>query len=203
MIDRPAPGDDKSVDSAFAAAPAIASAPRVAAAEGATTVTSFIRTEFPHVWRALRRFGLSAADADDAAQQVFLVALRRFDDIRPGSERAFLYGVAANVAWKVRRGAARRPEDGDEMDEYPDRISSADDLLDQRRARELLDRVLDGLEHDVRVIFVLHEIEGMTGAEIASALGIPPGTVASRLRRGREAFASRLQRLRSATGERI
>jgi RNA polymerase sigma-70 factor (ECF subfamily) len=161
-----------------------------------------VRAEFPYVWRALRRFGLSAVDADDAAQQVFLVAVRRFTDIRPGSARAFLYGIAANVAWKVRRGAARRPEDGAEMDEYADRRSTAEDLLDQRRARELLDRVLDGLEHDVRVVFVLHEIEGLTTAEIANALDIPPGTAASRLRRGREAFTSRLQRLRSQTGER-
>jgi RNA polymerase sigma-70 factor (ECF subfamily) len=56
--------------------------------------------------------------------------------------------------------------------------------------------VLEGLPEDLRTVFVLFEGEGLTTAEIASALGISMGTVASRLRRSREAFAARVERLR-------
>jgi RNA polymerase sigma-70 factor (ECF subfamily) len=160
-----------------------------------------VAAEIAHVWRALRRFGLPASDADDAAQQVFLIAARRLDDIEAGKQRAFLYGVAANVALKARRGAARRREDPLDVD-APDPRPNAEELVDHRRARECLDRILDGLDHDLRVVFVLHEVEGLATSEIAGALGIPPGTAASRLRRAREAFAARLARLRLQLGGR-
>ena len=48
--------------------------------------------------------------------------------------------------------------------------------------------MLDGLTDDLRVSFVLYELEGLSSPEIATLLGIPLGTVASRLRRAREAF---------------
>ncbi len=161
---------------------------------------ALVLAHFPAVWRALRRFGLSAADADDAAQQVFLSAVRRLDQIEPGRERAFLCGVAANVAFKFRRGAARRRED---LEDFEDRAGSepnAEQLLELRRARELLDQLLEALEQDVRIVFVLYELEELSAPDIAEALAIPLGTVASRLRRGREQFARGLARYRIRTG---
>jgi len=161
---------------------------------------ALVLAHFPAVWRALRRFGLSAADADDAAQQVFLSAVRRLDQIEPGRERAFLCGVAANVAFKARRSAARRREELDDFENRAGSEPSAEQLLEQRRARELLDRLLATLEQDVRIVFVLHELEELTAPDIAEALAIPLGTVASRLRRGREQFARGLARYRIRTG---
>src|SRR5512145_2850432 len=64
--------------------------------------------EFDLVWRVLRRLGLSPADADDAAQDVCLVALRRDAEIRPEKRRAFLTATAVNVATTLRRTVARR-----------------------------------------------------------------------------------------------
>jgi RNA polymerase sigma-70 factor (ECF subfamily) len=61
-------------------------------------------------------------------------------------------------------------------------------LAGQRRACEQLDRVLDALPLELRSVFVLFELEGMTSPEIASVAGLPLGTVASRLRRARERF---------------
>src|SRR5262249_27184818 len=55
------------------------------------------------VWRSLRRFGVPAADVDDATQQVFLIANDKLPKIHPGSERSFLVGVATRVASHVRR----------------------------------------------------------------------------------------------------
>jgi RNA polymerase sigma-70 factor, ECF subfamily len=163
---------------------------------------ALVFAHFGAVWRALRRFGLSAADADDGAQQVFLGAVERLDQIEPGRERAFLYGVAANVAFKIRRSAARRREELDDFENCTDPAPNGEELLERRRAREVLDRILEALEHDVRVVFVLHEIEELTSPEIAEILDIPLGTVASRLRRGREQFARRLAQFRKRTGGR-
>jgi RNA polymerase sigma-70 factor (ECF subfamily) len=79
------------------------------------------------------------------------------------------------------------PEDG---------APSAEELIDRRRARVLLDEVLESLPMEVRAVFVLFELEEMTLSEIAALLGIPPGTAASRLRRGRELFQSAVARLK-------
>src|SRR5690242_16242078 len=59
------------------------------------------------IWRLVRRLGLSAGSADDAAQHVFLVAAERLTDIKPGSERAFLFGTALRVARSQSRSDRR------------------------------------------------------------------------------------------------
>jgi RNA polymerase sigma-70 factor, ECF subfamily len=158
-------------------------------------VDVFVRTHHAFVWRVLRRNGLAPADADDAAQKVFLVAIERLSDILAGSERAFLYRTAAHVASKALRSVRRRPDtaaigDREESDHRP----LPDVLLDQRRARELLDRVLGELPDDLRAALILFDLEGLTKQEVAEALGIPPGTVASRVRRAREEVEARVLR---------
>src|SRR5438094_10600614 len=65
---------------------------------------------FDFIWRSLRRFGLSDDRADDAAQQVFMIASRKLDSIQPESERSFLFGTAMRVASDLRRSAAYRRE---------------------------------------------------------------------------------------------
>ena len=75
---------------------------------------------------------------------------------------------------------------------------ATEQLTGQKRQRELLDGVLDGLDGDLRSVFVLYEIEELTMAEIAAALEIPPGTVASRLRRARALFSERVRALELA-----
>jgi len=62
----------------------------------------------------------------------------------------------------------------------------------------LLDQILSEMDPDLIATFVLFELEGMSTAEIADALEVPPGTVASRLRRGRQAFRARASRLEQA-----
>ena len=159
-------------------------------------VSELVRREFRFVWRLLRRLGLTESDADDAAQQVFLIAERRFGDLRPGRERSFLYTTAFHVASKARRSIERRREDlGSEVEPEPDPGTSLEDLVDRRRARELLDTILDRLPLDLRAVFVLHEIEELSTTEIAEVVGVPVGTAASRLRRARELFAERVRRL--------
>jgi RNA polymerase sigma-70 factor (ECF subfamily) len=156
---------------------------------------------YDFTWRQLRRLGLPPASAEDAAQQVFLVASRRLDDIKPGSERSFLFATARRVASDARRSAATRRETAQsELPERADLSPLADELLDRSRARAQLDRVLDGLSDDLRSVFILFELEGLMTTEIAALLELPMGTVASRLRRAREEFHAIIHRLR-ARGE--
>ncbi len=159
---------------------------------------TLVRAEFAYVWRLCRRLGLPDGDADDAAQQVFLTAARRLSVVREGSERAFLYGVAVNVAAKWRTAHARRRETSDaSLESIESVLPSAEDLLTEESERRLLDALLDTMPDDLRTVFVLHEIEQQTAPQIAEVLGVPLGTAASRLRRAREDFAARLARFRA------
>ena len=158
---------------------------------------------YPFIWRLLRRLGIPADRADDAAQEVFVVASQRIDDIAVGSERSFLFGTALRVAKSARRASVReQPNDGLEVELDP--RPAPDELTEQKRARELLDRILLGLDEELRVVFILFEIEGFTTPEIAETLDVPLGTAASRLRRAREAFEQHVARIeakqRNATG---
>ncbi len=172
-------------------------------ARGESRFRALQEAHFELVWRSLRRLGVPEADVDDALQQVFLVASQRLDTITPGKERAFLFGTAMRVASHTRRTLSRRPEVlDDDSDAHVDRSASIEDAIDQRRARAMLDRVLDALPIDVRAVFVLFELEGMTIAEIASMLELPMGTAASRLRRGRELFSAEVAREQARTQRR-
>ena len=139
------------------------------------------------VWRFLRRMGVPADGADDAAQQVFLIALEALPRIVLGSERAFLYSTAVWIAHGMRR-KREREVGGVDIDLAGSAVSAPDELTDQKRAREVLDRLLEGMELDTRTVFVLFEFDGFTVPEVAKVLAIPVGTAASRLRRSREQF---------------
>jgi RNA polymerase sigma-70 factor (ECF subfamily) len=145
------------------------------------------------VARVLRNAGTPQADIDDEVQRTFIVAARRLDDVRPGAEKGFLFRIALNLAAHVRRSLARRREVlSEETPERIEAIATPEHLTDQKRMRELLDRVLEQMDVDLRRVFVLYEFEEMNMSEIADVLGIPRGTVASRLRRAREVFRGRL-----------
>jgi len=179
-----------------------ASGPRIASAPSErdhARVAHILRAHFRDVWRMVRRFGVPENSADDATQEVFIVAARRLADITPGSERPFLLATAVRVAANLRRSLGTRREcaEDEQTSEGVDPRPSAEALLDQKRLRQMLDRVLDGLSDDLRVSFVLYELEGLSSPEIATLLGIPLGTVASRLRRGREAFEIEVARLKA------
>jgi len=168
------------------------------ASGNAEELDALVRTNFEFVWRLLRRLGLPESDADDAAQQVFTIACRRFGAIQKGSERSFLYGCALNGASKWRAARARQ-RDRYEVDaevlesEHP----CGDELLDRHKARRLLDEILDSMPEELRTVFVLFEFEELTSNQIAEILGVPRGTAASRLRRAREDFEKRVTRVES------
>lgn len=147
------------------------------------------------VWRTLRRYGLDAEAAADIGQQAFVVAIERIDDIRFGSERAFLVGTALRLAASARRKSARWQLEA-QMDAHV-RSLAKDQPEVQTRNLQLLDLALSQLDAGLLEVFVLFDIEGLSAPEIAQALSIPTGTVASRLRRARAEFRAVALRLES------
>jgi RNA polymerase sigma-70 factor (ECF subfamily) len=153
---------------------------------------------YQFVWRSIRRLGVAEQAADDAAQQVFVRAAEKIVCIVPGCERAFLFQTAVRVAMAVRRTYAQRREAmvGEELDDIVDAAPLPDEAAQTRQFRDYLDQLLDALPMDLRIVFILYEIEGLGSPEIAEMLTIPVGTVASRLRRARAAFGANAARLR-------
>jgi RNA polymerase sigma-70 factor (ECF subfamily) len=148
-----------------------------------------VAAHLPAVWRVLRRNGVPGADADDATQRVFLVLSRKLAEVPAGRELPFLLRTAVLVASETRRSHRRRREVSDPSPEVHLSTSPGPEReLLQREALSQLDAVLAELDESVRAVFVLYELEEMTMAAIAETLELPPGTVASRLRRARERF---------------
>jgi RNA polymerase sigma-70 factor, ECF subfamily len=192
VIEEGAAGDNPSMRGASLAldgdvAPSVADAERIRAV---------VSSHFAFVWRSLRHLGVLESDVDDAAQQVFLIASQKLESIPDGKERAFLFGTALRVASRARRSRTRRAEVSDvDLPEGIDGSPNPEELLDRERARALLVTILDAMDLDLRAVFILHEIEQLTAGEISAAVGIPLGTVASRLRRAREEFRARVLRM--------
>ena len=170
---------------------------------GAENPTARLRRVIDHhydsLWRTLRYLGVPDASVDDAAQQTLCVLARRLSDVESGAEVAFLFATAIRVASEARRSVRRNHADPvQDVDSFPATAASPEELVDQRRAREVLEQVLDAIPTDLRVVFVLFEIEELSLAEIADLLGIPTGTVASRLRRARDSFQTVVRRRQAA-----
>jgi RNA polymerase sigma-70 factor, ECF subfamily len=152
---------------------------------------------FASVWRFLRTLGVRSNAVDDAAQEVFVVVARKLEKIRPGCEKAFLFSTAVHVARQLRR-KHRHEElvvDPDDESLEPTVHATPEDSLGKKEEQDLLLVLLDGLTDELRTAFVLSEIEGQSMPEIAAVLGVPLGTAASRVRRGRDKFEERLKRM--------
>jgi RNA polymerase sigma-70 factor, ECF subfamily len=144
---------------------------------------------FEFVWRTLRRLGVRLEDLDDAAQDVFIVFLRRRAEFRrESSYRTWLFGIASNVAHQYRRKAQRQaqttPVSETERAPQPSPLEQASST----EALRVIDAFLASLDDSKRDVFILAELEQMSAPEIAEALGVKLNTVYSRLRGARQAF---------------
>ncbi len=153
---------------------------------------SVFRREFRFVWIAAQRFGVHPSAIDDAVQDVFLTALRRWSDLRPSaSPRAWLYGMTRRIAFRYRRGEGRRERRhravaGAAVDREPaGAFASIDEEHD-------VDRILSELPDERREVFVMAELLGFTAPEIAAHQGVGVNTVYSRLRLARQQLERRL-----------
>ena len=148
------------------------------------------REHFDAVWRSAKRLGIDAGRAEDIAQKAFIIASEKLQQIEPGKEKAFLMGVVARLSSDARKHAfyARASNQQDALSARFSTGSTPEQVVSREQALQILDQALSQLPDELREIFVLSQVEEMTMADIAQALGIPSGTVASRLRRAREQF---------------
>jgi RNA polymerase sigma-70 factor (ECF subfamily) len=146
---------------------------------------------FTFVWRSLRRLGVSDANVNDALQDVFLVVHRRLGDFEGRAKiTTWLFRICLRVARDYRRRAHVQREVLGDSASLACADPDADPSLyaERKRNQAIFDAALEALDLEQRAVFVLFELENMTGDDIAETLQIPLGTVYSRLRLGRLAF---------------
>ena len=141
----------------------------------------------------LRRLARSllAGDGDDAVQDTYVAALTAAP-ARDRPLRAWLAHVLRNFARMRHRGRMRSQRFERTLAADVPTVPGADDLIAQHEARRLVADAVSALEEPLRSTVLLRYSEGLTPAEIASRLGIPGGTVRSRLKRGLDEIRSRL-----------
>jgi len=153
----------------------------------------------PYLRRLLGRIGVDTADLDDALQDTFVVAHKKLGGFDGRSRiRTWLTGIALRVASQNRRRAMARRLGRVWMDApSPSPAPTPEDLAEISRGRPVLREILAGIGERKRSVFVLYEVEGMEGDEIARTLGCSVNTVWSRLRHARAEFARAIARRRA------
>ena len=139
----------------------------------------------PSVRALTRRYTLGDADADDLTQEIFIALYGALPGFRGDAKLStWVYRVAMNHCLKH---AARRPaphlllEDSLEAAGQDDLTADPARHAEQRELSGRIDNALDALSDSHRDVVILHELQGLTYAECAEALGVPVGTVKSRL----------------------
>jgi len=151
----------------------------------------------------LRRLSVAEKDVMDAAQNVFLIVHRRLPEFEGRSNiRTWLREITRRVASDYRRSAPVRREvhtETAELDFRPATTSSSEENVARKEKITLARSILEKIPEAQRTVFMMFELEQMSGAEIAEELNVPLGTVRSRLRLAREAFQNEVALLHEAT----
>jgi RNA polymerase sigma-70 factor (ECF subfamily) len=164
---------------------------------------------FESVWHALRRLRVAEHDLMDGTQNVFVVVCRKYAEFEGRAQlRTWIYQICRRVASDYRRSAPVRREVATDVLEITERVDAlhsasgngtASDAAASGGERlhrvELARTILDKLPEAQREVFILYELEQLSGEEIASQLEVPLGTVRSRLRLAREAFRREVEAL--------
>lgn len=161
------------------------------------------------VYRLALRILRDEEQAQDAAQEAFLKVYRSLDRFEGRSSfYTWLYRLTMNVCLDLKRRdrSDRRvewneelpPEPDDSSPMAPDPIPEPSAELERSQLRDAMQSAIDTLPDDARRTFLLREVDGLSYAEIARALGIPKGTVMSRLHYARRRLRTALQQTRFA-----
>jgi len=158
----------------------------------AEALNHLLARHYDRLYALCRRLAGNRDDALDATQEALIAivaGLDRFDG--RSSFPTWAYRVATNACLDQLRRRRRRPTHA--LDHDPPPTASARPALDQQVVDHLtLDHALSALPPEFRAAVVLRDVLGLDYAEIASVLDIPPGTVRSRIARGRRALADQL-----------
>jgi RNA polymerase sigma factor (sigma-70 family) len=154
---------------------------------------ALVRRHGPMVLGVCRRLLPNEHDAEDAFQATFLVLARKAGSVVPRDLVGnWLYGVAYRTALKAKAAAARRRVMERQVKAMPKHPTEPDDVWHE--LQPLLDQELQRLPDKYRVPVVLCDLERRTRKEVARHLGIPEGTLSSRLATARRKLATRLAR---------
>jgi RNA polymerase sigma-70 factor (ECF subfamily) len=151
----------------------------------------------------LARLAGPSLQPDDLLQEVFVIALGKLDRFgAAGPPLPWLFGVASKVATAARRRQAARRFFG--LEEAPELVAAQTphSAFEKEESARRVYAALDRIEARKRTVFVLFELEGLSGEEIAQALEVPLKTVWTRLGRARAEFAERLRREQAREQER-
>jgi len=159
---------------------------------------------FHEVARWVRAFGGLEADVEDLTQEVFMVVRRKLDTFDGRNLPGWLYRVAQRTVRDYRRRAwfrrifAGKPAEAEA--ESPSgwmRAADPGEILEQREAEKTLGQILSQMSAVRRTAFILFEVEGYSGEEIAELEGIPLNTVWTRLHHARKDFIQLVQKARA------
>jgi RNA polymerase sigma-70 factor (ECF subfamily) len=166
------------------------------------TIRTIYEEHARFVWLSLQRLGVRHADLDDLAHDVFVVAHRRLDSF-DGSSRmtTWLFGICVRVAanYRRRRQNSHEVPAGVSGNDNPATAVPVDELLVLRERRLLAETVLGQLVLEQRAVFVMYEIEALPCTEIADLIGVPIGTVYSRLHAARKKIEKLVSLMRPGT----
>lgn len=153
---------------------------------------------FAFVWRSAANRGVPAAALDDVVQEVFIVIHRKLPEFEGRSSvRTWLAGITRRVVADYVRKRGNQPAGDESLEREPAGSIGAVEAVEQKAALELLDVLLAKMNDEQREVFVLHEIEHLSGAEIAELTETNENTVWTRLRAARRVFQEGVARQRA------
>ncbi|MEO8798251.1 MAG: sigma-70 family RNA polymerase sigma factor [Polyangiaceae bacterium] len=166
-------------------------APARAAAE--RTFDDVYDANVDFMWRSARRLGVGDHAVDDVVQQVFMVVHRRLAEFEGRSSvKTWLFSILLRVVQDERRSVRRKsphwktgPADPDLLE---DEANDPEVLAEKAEASRTIDLLLESLDGEKRIVFVMAELEQMSANEISEATGLDPKAVYSRLRAARTEF---------------
>jgi RNA polymerase sigma-70 factor (ECF subfamily) len=144
-----------------------------------------------------RRLGGARVQADDVAHDAWMVVLRKLSSVRdPQAFESWLYGIVRRVVAAHRRKAWFRKWVGGEVPDQADPAAGPEEDVQRAAMARTIARGLEELRPHHREIIVLCDLEERPDSEVSALLGVPKGTVKSRLRRARKELRGHLEALR-------
>ncbi len=159
----------------------------------------------PAAYRLARWLTRQHEDAEEIVQEAYLSAFKHFDSYRGGDARAWILAIVRNTFYSSLRGRQMVTESFDEekyganaydapsaaQSELPD--TNPESVLLRRQDTRIIEQAIEELPVELREVLVLRSFDELSYSEIAMVVGIPIGTVMSRLSRARRHLAERLK----------
>jgi RNA polymerase sigma-70 factor (ECF subfamily) len=166
--------------------------------EGVPSFRELYDNYFGYVWRNAAHRGVPSSALDDVTQEVFIVIHRKLPEFEGRSSvRVWITGIVRKVVADYVRKRGNRAAGDETLSQEPAAGVLPSEEAERRAAVALLESVLAKMSEDQREVFVLCELEGLSGTEIAELLGVNENTVWTRVRAARRIFQEGVTRQRA------